>query len=191
MNKVESHPLQPFFPKDARVLMLGSFPPPEVRWKMNFFYPNLQNDMWRIFGLIFYNDKNYFLTKDLKSFNEPLLRSFLDKKRVALWDTAMEIVREQENASDKFLKVLRPVDINKVLDELPDCNAIVLTGQKALEILQPLLMFDFPQIGNYSEMQYGKRTLRIYRMPSSSRAYPLKLESKAEAYRKMFNELHL
>lgn len=157
---------------------------------MNFFYPNLQNDMWRIFGLIFFNNKNYFLTKDLKSFNEPLLRSFLNKKGIALWDTAMKIIREQDNASDKFLKVLCPIEINKVLSELPDCRAIAVTGQKALEILQPLLVFDFPQIGNYSEVLYDNRTLRIYRMPSSSRAYPLKLESKAEVYKKMFMNLH-
>jgi hypothetical protein len=58
---IESHPLPPFFPGGARILMLGSFPPPKVRWKMNFFYPNLQNDMWRIFGFIFFRDKNHFL----------------------------------------------------------------------------------------------------------------------------------
>ena len=119
--------------------------------------------MWRIFGLIFFNNKNYFLTKDLKSFNEPLLRSFLNKKGIALWDTAMKIIREQENASDRFLKVLCPIEINKVLNELPDCRAIAVTGQKALEILQPLLVFDFPQVGNYSEVLYDNRTLRIYR----------------------------
>ena len=31
--------------------MLGSFPPQQKRWSMAFFYPNFQNDMWRIFGL--------------------------------------------------------------------------------------------------------------------------------------------
>ena len=44
----ELHPLEPFLPVGARLLMLGSFPPQRVRWSMDFFYPNLQNDMWRI-----------------------------------------------------------------------------------------------------------------------------------------------
>ena len=50
---VERHPLEPFLPSDGRILMLGSFPPPRQRWSMNFFYPNKQNDMWRIMGLLF------------------------------------------------------------------------------------------------------------------------------------------
>ena len=59
--EIEQHPLEPFLPGNARLLMLGSFPPPQNRWKMNFYYPNYQNDMWRIFGLIFFSDKNHFL----------------------------------------------------------------------------------------------------------------------------------
>ena len=46
---VEAHPLEPFLPANAVLLMLGSFPPQKKRWSMDFFYPNLQNDMWRIF----------------------------------------------------------------------------------------------------------------------------------------------
>ena len=53
----ERHPLEPFLPENARLLMLGSFPPKRVRWSMEFFYPNLQNDMWRIMGLLFFGDK--------------------------------------------------------------------------------------------------------------------------------------
>ncbi|MGQ2387720.1 uracil-DNA glycosylase family protein, partial (plasmid) [Acinetobacter ursingii] len=43
--EIESHPLQPFLPSNAKLLMLGSFPPPKERWKMDFYYPNYQNDM--------------------------------------------------------------------------------------------------------------------------------------------------
>lgn len=35
------------------------------------------------------------------------------------------------------------------------------------------------------------RELRLYRMPSSSRAYPMKLEKKAVFYRKMLEEIGL
>ena len=53
----ELHPLEPFLPANARVLMLGSFPPKRIRWSMDFFYPNLQNDMWRIVGYLATGDK--------------------------------------------------------------------------------------------------------------------------------------
>ena len=56
--KTEIHPLEPFFPQGARLLMMGSFPPKRERWKMDFYYPNFQNDMWRIFGLVFFDDKD-------------------------------------------------------------------------------------------------------------------------------------
>ena len=39
--KTEIHPLEPFFPQGARLLMMGSFPPKRERWKMDFYYPNL------------------------------------------------------------------------------------------------------------------------------------------------------
>ena len=59
-SDIERHPLQPFLPPDAQILMLGSFPPPKERWCMDFFYPNPQNDMWRIIGLVFFGDKTNF-----------------------------------------------------------------------------------------------------------------------------------
>ena len=71
----ELHPLEPFLPVGARLLMLGSFPPQRVRWSMDFFYPNLQNDMWRILGLLFYNNKEYFL-ETKKAFSEEKARAF-------------------------------------------------------------------------------------------------------------------
>ena len=64
MSDIERHPLKPFLPPSAKVLMLGSFPPPRARWSMDFFYPNFQNDMWRVLGLIFYADKNRFVIAD-------------------------------------------------------------------------------------------------------------------------------
>ena len=46
--ETEQHPLKPFLPANARLLMLGSFPPQRKRWSMEFYYPNWNNDMWRI-----------------------------------------------------------------------------------------------------------------------------------------------
>ena len=186
---IEVHPLPPFAPEGAKMLMLGSFPPPRARWKMDFFYPNFQNDMWRIFGVVFFKDKNYFLTEDQKSFHEAKIRKFLTEKGIALWDTAMEVNRQKGNASDKYLEVLRPIDLEQVLSQLPDCRTIVATGQKALDILLMLTGAKEPKVGSSTGTVFCSRQLRIYRMPSSSRAYPKPLEEKAVVYKKMFEEI--
>ena len=185
----ENHPLPPFLPEGAKILMLGSFPPPKERWKMNFFYPNLQNDMWRIFGCVFFDDSNYFLTGDRKFFRESAICSFLTERRIALWDTAMEVKRHKGNASDKFLEVIRPIDLKDILSQIMECRTIVVTGQKAMDTLLTIVGVNEPKVGSFEETTFLNRRLRIYRMPSSSRAYPKPLAEKASVYQKMFEEL--
>lgn len=187
----EIHPLEPFFPLGARVLMLGSFPPSRERWSMDFYYPNFQNDMWRIFGLVFFGDKDCFLTVDHKSFCEQKIRDFLADKGVALTDSGREVVRQKGNASDKFLEIVKAIDLKKVLGQLPACVAIATTGQKATDTLLSLIEAEQPKVGGYSEFWHEGRRLRLYRMPSSSRAYPKPLAEKAGVYRQMFEDLEM
>jgi G:T/U-mismatch repair DNA glycosylase len=186
---IEEHPLEPFLPSNANLLMLGSFPPQKKRWSMDFFYPNLQNDMWRIFGLIFFGDKEHFLLPHKKAFNKDYLIEFLNEKGIALYDTATTVHRLQDNASDKFLKVIEATDISLLLKQLPNCKAIVTTGQKATDILCEQLMTKEPAVGKKQAFLINDRQMYLYRMPSSSRAYPLSIEKKAEVYRLMLNEL--
>jgi len=186
----ERHPLLPFLPEQAIVLMLGSFPPPRERWTMNFYYPNFQNDMWRIFGLVFFSNKDYFIAGDGKSFDEARIRQFLTQNGIALYDTAEEVMRLKANASDQFLTIVKAVDLTNILSQIPRCETIVTTGQKATETLMKQLGIEqMPHIGGFIETEYMNRTLRCYRMPSSSRAYPKSLNDKAAAYAQMFATL--
>ena len=186
---IEEHPLEPFLPANAKLLMLGSFPPQKKRWSMDFFYPNLQNDMWRIFGLLFFDDKEHFLLTGKKAFNKEYLIEFLTEKGIALYDTATSVRRLQDNASDKFLEVVEPTDIRLLLKQLPQCQAIVTTGQKATDIIRNQIEVDEPKVGENCPFTFEDRMMRLYRMPSSSRAYPMAIEKKAIAYRFMLNEL--
>ena len=189
--KIEKHPLEPFLPAKAKLLMLGSFPPQKKRWSMDFYYPNLNNDMWRIFGVLFFNDKDYFLNPTRKAFCRERIIDFLNEKGIALFDTASSVRRLQDNASDKFLEVVEATDIAAMLRRLPECKAIVTTGQKATDTLRQQLDVEEPKVGDYSEFVFEKRAMRLYRMPSSSRAYPLALDKKAAAYRIMYQDLQL
>ena len=188
---IEEHPLEPFLPSNATLLMLGSFPPQKKRWSMDFFYPKLQNDMWRIFGFLFFNDKDHFLLPGKKAFNKDYLVEFLTEKGIALYDTATAIRRLQDNASDKFLEVIEPTDIRLLLKQLPQCQAIVTTGQKATDIIRSQIEVNEPSVGQSCPFEFEDRIVQLYRMPSSSRAYPLALEKKAAVYRLMLNELGL
>ena len=185
----ERHPLEPFMPEGTRLLMLGSFPPERKRWSMEFFYPNWGNDMWRIWGLIFFGDKQYFEITTEKRFDRERIAAFCTERGIALYDTACEVRRLAGNASDKFLEVVTPTDLRAMLRRLPHCRAIVTTGEKATDTLIEQFGCAKPSVGEYTEVEADGRTLRIYRMPSSSRAYPLKLERKAEAYERMLREI--
>ena len=190
-NGIETHPLEPFFPEKATVLMLGSFPPKEEKWRMRFYYPNFQNDMWRIFGIVFFDDRNHFLTADNRTFDEEKIRTFLSLKGIALSDTAKSVIRHKDNASDKFLEIVEPNPPSLFLQQLPHLSALVTTGQKATDTLLSFTEVQQPKVGEYSAFMLNNCPLRLYRMPSSSRAYPMPLSEKATIYKTMFEELGL
>lgn len=183
-GNVEYHPLRPFLPDGCKVLFLGSFPPQRKRWCMDFFYPNFINDHWRIEGLLFFGNKNHFIDTEDKTFKLADIIPFLEEKGIGFYDTATAVRRLKDNASDKFLEVVERTDIRGLLKAIPSCRVIVTTGEKATAtICEALSISTIPKVGDYVSIQHG---LALYRLPSSSRAYPLSLEKKAEAYRKMF-----
>ena len=205
---IEKHPLEPFLPQGAKVLMLGSFPPARKRWSMEFFYPNWINDMWRIIGHVFFDDRHHFGDKQIaKSFDKERIEKFCTEKGIALYDTACEVRRLKDNASDKFLEVVKATDLVGLLEKIPECRAIVTTGQKATDVICGVFGCSEPPGGGWTECTFTAkvlgiprkngvssaennekctRSIKFWRMPSSSRAYPLPLEKKAEHYRKMF-----
>jgi G:T/U-mismatch repair DNA glycosylase len=208
---VEYHPLQPFLPENAKVLFLGSFPPQRKRWCMDFYYPNFINDHWRIEGQIFFGDKNHFVDLEAKRFKIGEIVSFCEEKGLAFFDTSTAIRRLQDNASDKFLEVVEPTDIPALLRQLPQLRAIVTTGEKATEtICKTMEITDVPKVNTYVRVLNTDSTdetdilvntnstnmtngggLFLYRLPSSSRAYPLSFDKKVEAYRRFFNFISL
>jgi len=211
---VEFHPLRPFLPENAKVLFLGSFPPQRKRWCMDFYYPNFINDHWRIEGQIFFGDKNHFVDLEHKRFKINEIIAFCQEKGLAFFDTSTAIRRLQDNASDKFLEVVEPTDIRALIAQLPHLRAIVTTGEKATEtICNSLGILTIPKVNTFvttplairrgagGEADSSLYTLNsqlednfqfsilnsqlvLYRLPSSSRAYPLSFDKKVEAYRK-------
>lgn len=155
---------------------------------MDFFYPNWQNDMWRIMGLVFHDDKDRFADVPHRRFVQERIEAFLREKGIALYDTATAVRRLKDNASDKFLEVVEPTDLPALFKRVPQCCAVVATGQKAVETFCAVMEVEPPRVGGFTPFVYAGRQMRFYRMPSSSRAYPLALSDKAAAYASLFRQ---
>lgn len=188
---IERHPWAPFTPSDARLLILGTFPPGQHRWSMPFYYPNVINDFWRMMGIVFFEDKDKFYLPHLKTFDLKNIKEFLIERHIALGDTGLEVRRLKGNASDKFLEIVTPLPLSEILAKMPECQTIATTGEKATQVIAEIIGSTVPTVGGYCDTTYCGRELRIYRMPSTSRAYPLSLGKKAEVYRRMFENIGL
>lgn len=157
---------------------------------MDFFYPNFQNDMWRIFGLIFFNDKEHFFNKENKTIDKEGIQEMLMKYKIGIGETATEVIRTKDNASDKFLEIVTPVNLTRLFTKAPDLEIIVTTGEKAASVISSLTNMDIPKMGERVKCRAclddgTEKEFIHWRCPSTSRAYPMPLEKKMAYYKEM------
>lgn len=191
---IENHPFAPVFAQNTQVLMMGTMPPTPDKWCMPFHYPNFQNDMWRIYGKIFFDNTDHFRVGEEKRFDAEKIRQFLLDNRIGECPTVTQIIRKQGNASDDNLQIISKVNLVNVLQLAPNVQWLFTTGGKATEILVELInqtnpkqkLGKTPKIGEICPIMVENRSLKLYRLPSSSRAYPLSFDKKVEHYRKFF-----
>ena len=205
-REIETHPFEPVLPPDATVMMMGTFPPTADKWAMRFHYPNFYNDMWRIYGGVFFDDVNYFRVGDEKRFDPKRIRNFLFERGIASCPTVKQAIRETGNASDKNLTIVTPVDLDLILPQVPKVKALFTTGGKATEVLLDLLAhppakskqpktnqsIEYPYRWQSNDLEVSANPvneLTLYRLPSTSRAYPLALDKKIAAYKDFFQKI--
>ena len=201
---IEAHPFGPVLPPDATVMMMGTFPPTADKWAMRFHYPNFYNDMWRIYGSVFFDDVDYFRVGDEKRFDPERIRAFMFERGIASCPTVNQAIRETGNASDKNLTVVTPVDLDNILPQVLKVQTLFTTGGKATEVLLNLLAeppakskypktnqsMDYPYQWQSNQSQKADvNDLTLYRLPSTSRAYPLALDKKIAAYKDFFKKI--
>lgn len=185
-NEIETHPWEPFVPEGAKVLIMGTFPPGAHRWNMDFYYPNRTNDFWKIIGLIFHDSPDALLIPGTKDYDLSKIKATLTEHHIAMNDTVYKARRLKGNASDKFLEIVEPVDLETLLARMPDCHTVATTGEKAAQVIASLTDTSVPRMGEHFRSAGG---LDIWHMPSTSRAFPMSLDKKAEYYRELF--LHI
>ncbi len=147
--------------------------------------------MWEIFGLVFFDDSQRLVDAEHKTFRKEDIKVLLEERGIAIFDTASTVRRLSGNASDKDLQIVEKTDIPALLSKIPQCHDIVCTGQKSFSVLTEDYGVPVPQMGTYNEFTIAERPMRLWRMPSSSRAYPMPLAEKANYYRRMMKETGL
>ena len=171
---------------------------------MDFFYPNRTNQMWNIFGLVFFGDAGRLMDAEHKTFKQSDIQALLEERGIAIYDTACAVRRLSGNASDKDLEIVEKTDIPALLAHIPHCHNIVCTGQKSFSVLTEDYGVPVPKMGCFNIFTLNSppklggvprrgesvcKTLRLWRMPSSSRAYPMPLAEKADYYRDMMKQI--
>ena len=135
-------------------------------------------------GLIFLGDRDALYDRAASQFRLDQIKDLLNERGIALNDTGHKIRRLMNNASDKFLEIVEPVNLDGLLERMPDCRAVATTGEKAADVVASLTGTEPPRMGQM--VRDPVRGLDLWRMPSTSRAYPLALEKKAAYYEAMF-----
>lgn len=200
---IESHPFERILPPHAKALMMGTMPPTSDKWCMPFHYPNFYNDMWRIFGLVFFDNADHFRIGEEKRFDHHKIKAFLLEKGIGECPTVVKVIREKGNASDEHLTVVETVKLDDVLPLVPDVKWLFTTGGKATEVLIDIFneeiakenptakSLKLPKTNEFIEINYQGRRLNLYRLPSTSRAYPMSLDNKAKSYKAFFEKAGL
>lgn len=137
------HPIPPFYDKDSRILILGSFPSVKSR-EMMFFYGHPQNRFWRVLAAVY--DDRFAETVDER-------KIFLKKHRIAAWDViaSCDII----GSSDASIRNVTPNDLSVILDHA-DIREIYVNGRTAEKMYR-----------RYAEGVTGRRAVCL---PSTSPA---------------------
>ena len=120
---IETRPFPPFLPKNTTVMMMGTFPPTSEKRSMEFHYPNFQNDMWRVYGLVFFDDKEHFRKGEEKAFDADKIKAFLSEAGIASCPTVLNAKRAMHRMH--FLRLLNLYRLQRYWTEFHTVNILV------------------------------------------------------------------
>lgn len=102
--QILTHPLEPFFDENSKILILGSFPSIKSR-EEKFYYQHNKNRFWRIFEILF--------ECELKNIYDQ--KVFLKDNHIALWDVISSC--KIKNSDDRTISYAKANDINFILEK--------------------------------------------------------------------------
>lgn len=123
----EIHPDWYFDVPVMHSLILGSFPPHESKRDFPFYYPNKQNNFWKILALLHGVELNYF-SGDKAVYERQ--RIMLDLK-LGVQNMGKEIIRLGTSARDTDISITKYQDIVSIINHHPELQRIIIAGYSA------------------------------------------------------------
>ena len=112
------HPIEPFYDKNSKILILGSFPSVKSR-EMMFFYGHKQNRFWQVISTIFAEQTPNTIEEK---------KILLKKHNLALWDVIKSC--DIEGSSDSSIKNVIPNDLSIIVN-FANIEKIIVNGKTA------------------------------------------------------------
>lgn len=123
---MQNHTIRPFFNKDSKILILGSFPSVKSR-ETGFYYGHPQNRFWRILSAVFEDE----LPTAINAKQE-----FLIKHKIALFDCIASC--NIKGSSDISIKDVIPNDLTPILKN-SNITQIYVNGKLAYNLYNKYL----------------------------------------------------
>lgn len=117
------HEFPPFFDRESRILILGSFPSVRSR-EISFYYGHPRNRFWPVIGRLFQLE----IPPDTEG-----RKNVLSRCHIALWDVIESCrIRGSQDSSIRDPKI---TDLSMILDAA-DIRGIYLNGKKAADLYE-------------------------------------------------------
>ena len=124
------HPLNPFYKKDSKILILGSFPSIKTR-EYGFFYGHPQNRFWKLMEILF----NTSLSRDIDE-----RKKFLSENKIALYDSIFQC--DIIMSSDSSIKNVVLSDIESIIKN-SEIREVFLNGATSYKYFKKNNLKDF------------------------------------------------
>jgi hypoxanthine-DNA glycosylase len=127
------HPFEPYVPKGAKKLIIGTIPPsrfcnktePLVEGDVNFYYGSKDNGFWKILEEIF--NKKFQYTNSIEAVEAR--KQLLTKLGIGITDIVAECVHENGKSSDRDLKEIKHKDISTLLENNTSIGTLIYTSE--------------------------------------------------------------
>lgn len=188
----ETHNWEPYIPKNADKLILGTFPTAEQnRGSYEFFYPNPNNDFWNlIFKVAGENLENFIDFEPIAS-----RKNILGNLNLGIADIGKRILRQRGSSKDENLFPLEFENIFKLLEENKNLKTIIITsssgGNSVLSWFYQYCVlnkkpFKLPRqkekFPKKTFLDFNGKIIKIIIIPSPSRLSPIKGEELYRLY---------
>lgn len=179
MSSFITHPLEPVWSPESRVLLLGTMPSPKSR-EAGFYYMHPQNRFWRVLPLVF--SETLSLPNNAPDIQAAIAerRDFLMRHRIALWDVLAGC--QIEGASDASIQKAVANDFTEIFAGA-HIRHVFFTGKTAASLWKKHCGNRYTISSEFSDGKLVRSAIPTICLPSTSPANArFTLEMLVKAY---------